>query len=791
MKKIIMLYLLIPIYAIGYAQPANDEPCGAIAIPVVNTGCEPSTIYSYTNATYSSAIGNTYCIGPNVKDVWYKLTVPSNGEVFVAIAVNAGEYQMAVEFYKSTSCTALSPVSEAVEGFPCLYSNGYSEPSRSYKNLAPGSTAYLRVYQTFPQSPFPNSGSVKICVSNTNGLADDPCGAGYFPVGVADPLGQACKPTQSFTWAGATLTPAVPNPSCLQSMPATDIRDVWFKVKVPSTGKLQINTSSNYDFYTNSSDWNFVVAYTNSNGCSGTFTEIGCVMSWTSTPLTWSTLTPGTDVYIRLFKYFSANYAGNGNAKICAEILNSLPGVDNTKKIGIGIDTPFAKLDVVGTGIFRDKLMAASDVEVRGNLIVKGNIVGKYGTAVLQGNTTIQGGPLKIDSLDLGSRLGNRIALFGGLGNVPQYGLGIQNNLLQIYSGITSADIAFGSGNSNSFSEVMRVKGNGLVGIGTSLPSGRLDVVGGSAWFRGTSNISHLNLGTTEDTYIRGGKAGSKVFINDIASPGSVYIGSNVGIGNTIPDAPLSFANAIGNKIAFYSSGVSSQYGIGIQSGLLQMYTDGIAADIAFGTGGSASFTERMRIKGNGNVGIGNNNPVKPLSFPASLGEKILLYPGGTGEVGIGVYGNELRLHADNPGAKISFGTQDNAGVFTENALAQRNGAYAFSILGSLWVNGTTYASDERFKQNISPIQSPLQKLLQLNGVEYEMKTNEFLKYHFQPGRQMGLLAQNVEKIAPEAVSEMDGYKGVDYARLVPLLIESIKALKLELDELKNRINHQ
>lgn len=56
-----------------------------------------------------------------------------------------------------------------------------------------------------------------------------------------------------------------------------------------------------------------------------------------------------------------------------------------------------------------------------------------------------------------------------------------------------------------------------------------------------------------------------------------------------------------------------------------------------------------------------------------------------------------------------------------------------------------------------------------------------------QPGRQIGLLTQNVEKIVPEAVNEKDGYKGVDYARLVPLLIESIKELKKEIEELKNR----
>jgi len=109
-------------------------------------------------------------------------------------------------------------------------------------------------------------------------------------------------------------------------------------------------------------------------------------------------------------------------------------------------------------------------------------------------------------------------------------------------------------------------------------------------------------------------------------------------------------------------------------------------------------------------------------------------------------------------------------------------------VNGSIWANGNVYARDERFKQNITPIETPLQKLMQINGVEYEMKLGEFAKRNFLPGRQMGLLAQNVETVVPEAVSEKDGYKGVDYAKLVPLLIESIKELQEQMDELKREI---
>jgi hypothetical protein len=114
--------------------------------------------------------------------------------------------------------------------------------------------------------------------------------------------------------------------------------------------------------------------------------------------------------------------------------------------------------------------------------------------------------------------------------------------------------------------------------------------------------------------------------------------------------------------------------------------------------------------------------------------------------------------------------------------------------------NITAYASDERLKENIIKIDNPLDRVMQLQGVHYNWKPNT-IELGFKPSQMSdtGVLAQDVQRVLPNAVKiapfDNDGennsksgqsYLTVQYEKIVPLLIEAIKELKGEIDELKN-----
>jgi hypothetical protein len=164
---------------------------------------------------------------------------------------------------------------------------------------------------------------------------------------------------------------------------------------------------------------------------------------------------------------------------------------------------------------------------------------------------------------------------------------------------------------------------------------------------------------------------------------------------NNSPSNPLSFPPTIEKKISLYP-GASGDVGFAVGPSLLKIYGDHPNADIAFGYDSYGDgFTERMRIKGNGNVGIQNNNPTAPLSFAPSLGKKIVLYPGALGDAGFGMAGNRLMIHADNPNADVAIG-YDNAGTFIEKFSVRADGAIA--INGNLGLPGQIMVTNSNGK---------------------------------------------------------------------------------------------
>jgi trimeric autotransporter adhesin len=96
------------------------------------------------------------------------------------------------------------------------------------------------------------------------------------------------------------------------------------------------------------------------------------------------------------------------------------------------------------------------------------------------------------------------------------------------------------------------------------------------------------------------------------------------------------------------------------------------------------------------------------------------------------------------------------------------------------------FPSDERLKKEIEPLRASLDKIKKLKGVSYTRKTEKARAKE----REIGLLAQDVEKVLPELVyTDGKGYKSLSYDKLVPVLVEAIKEQASEIKGLKEKLS--
>jgi len=108
---------------------------------------------------------------------------------------------------------------------------------------------------------------------------------------------------------------------------------------------------------------------------------------------------------------------------------------------------------------------------------------------------------------------------------------------------------------------------------------------------------------------------------------------------------------------------------------------------------------------------------------------------------------------------------------------------YQLQVNGNVFVSEEVYAlSDARFKENIEPITDALQKVLSMTGVAYTLKDHP-------SRRHIGLLAQEVQNVVPEAVlTAEDGTLAVSYPNLVAVLIQATKQMHADIQALKEEV---
>jgi hypothetical protein len=393
--------------------------------------------------------------------------------------------------------------------------------------------------------------------------------------------------------------------------------------------------------------------------------------------------------------------------------------------------------------------------------------------------------------------------------------------------------------NPGSVQERLRITSSGNVGIGTMSPTAKLEVNGQVKITDGsqgaakvlTSDASGLaswqtpisgadNLGN--HTATQNVKLNGNWLSGDGGNEG-VYVtpSGNVGIGTTNPQSSLSVGGDGYSDTGIYSvaSGVSGKgvYGEASNSGDITN-TGGYFKSA--GKYGRGVFSESTGSDGRGVYGVASNsgsavnyggyfqtygNNGRGVYGVASSSGGVVNYGGyfkGAGTSGRGVYGEATGStghgvygEASNTSDVVNYGGWFRAdggkgiGVY---GYAPGSSGIGVRGYGNKWdfyaanTGSIDYgsASSIRWKRDVRPIDDPLGKVLRIRGVYFNWDAEHGSQHD------VGMIAEEVGDVLPEIVEyEENGIdaSGMDYSKLTPLLVEAVKALKVEIDELQRQ----
>jgi hypothetical protein len=317
----------------------------------------------------------------------------------------------------------------------------------------------------------------------------------------------------------------------------------------------------------------------------------------------------------------------------------------------------------------------------------------------------------------------------------------------------------------------------GHTGSGFSGTRGGMFVSAAENW-TSTAQGTSLNFNTT---------------LNNTTTPGTkmtIDNAGNVGIGTFFPDAPLE-VNRTGTDAAFeatvYTAGSGNANPV-----FFTRYANGTsAAPTATQTG---NILGAWIASGYGATGFGDISG--GMGVVAMENFTDTAHGGATGFLSTPIGSTTPALHmAVLPSGFVGIGDWTIPGG-TPTA-ADRLQVFGDIRVGDSGTNGClkrfdgnflvgTCVSDRRFKKNITPFGSVLDRITALQPVHFDWRAAEFPDRHFGDSRTYGLIAQDVEEVLPElVVTGEDGFKAIDYTKLPLLTIQAVKELKAENDELR------
>jgi hypothetical protein len=377
--------------------------------------------------------------------------------------------------------------------------------------------------------------------------------------------------------------------------------------------------------------------------------------------------------------------------------------------------------------------------------------------------------------------------------NVPGAGISVSNSFAGTNTTAEGLYASASSGTAHNY---------GVYGQALSSNAGDAGVWGDDGG--GGTLASYGVYGTSESPAGYGG-----YFKNSAGGYAAAFIGGNVGIGTATPVNLLDIGTSggihiasgvpVGTSMALYNnSGTLTWNGTALATG---SSVSGTTNYIPVFTGASSLGNSVINQSGS-NVGIGTANPITPFDLHLATDQNILFDPSGITPGYPAIQSINDAYNANGPLSFIGNPTEfagGNVGIGTPLP------AYTLQVNGS--VAGTSAyvnTSDVRRKKNIQPLDVGLKEIEQLRPVSFEWKDdilNQSIKgktvHHplefSMQGKQIGLVAQDVEKVLPSVVvtePSADKMKGMKYSELIPVLVKAIQEQQAEIDELKKQIRH-